>query len=153
MTISLRDQFEGVLKKAGWNVYLQRRNGDSFSDQLEFHTVRNNFGSTHGATSEAQEEEEGVAVTPDNVFYFKWDVNPGEGDRIYERFPNQVNNTAVWLIDYAQPFRGFKGEIIYWACGVTREYVNRVAASSVTPGAPAPTPGGSTPDILDGGVI
>ncbi len=122
--INLRQEFLNLLKEDGWNVYLQRRSSDDewgFSNILEKHLIRNRFASSASATRRAQEQDEGVSVSADNVFYFRWDVNPGEGDRIYEQFPNQATGQVVWLIDYSQPFRGTGGAIIYWVAGCTRE--------------------------------
>lgn len=127
MAINLRLEFESMLKSNGWNIFLQRRTSDgkpTYSTTLEKHTVRNRFASSASATGLARERAEGVNVEVDNVFYFKWDVNPGEGDRIYEEFPNQRTSTTVWLIDYAQPFRGVNGEIVYWVVGATREFTS-----------------------------
>jgi hypothetical protein len=162
MTINLRTEFLQVLKDSGWNIYLQRRTNDTgknqFTNTLEIHTVRNRFGSSSVATGLAREQPEGVGVSPDNIFYFKWDVNPGEGDRIYEEMPNQTSNTAVWLIDYAQPFRGFDGQIVYWICGCTREELpqnSTVGPGSGAGGTPLPSPPDpdSTDYVIDGGEV
>lgn len=153
MTLNLRKEFKNLLKEDGWNIYLQRRSGpgkNEFSNILEIHTVRDNFSSLVAAAHLKEEQEEGITVVPHNVFYFLWDVAPGEGDRIYEEFPNQADNATLWLIDYTKPFRGFGGEIIYWGCGVTREHENNSVRYQelYVP----PTPEEPEPDIpWDGG--
>lgn len=121
MTINLRNEFLQVLKTSGWNVYLQRKDKTTgkYPNKLEYHTVRNNFsGSLVGHRAE---DAEGVNSTSDNIFYFMHDVNPSVGDRIYEEMPNEKDNTQRWLVDWAQPFRGFSGEIVYWGVGVMED--------------------------------
>ena len=149
--INLRQEFLDVLRTSGWNVYLQRRTSDDewqFSNVLEKHTIRNRFASSSSATGLAREQMEGIEVAVDNVFYFKWDANPGEGDRIYEEFPNQQSKVAVWLIDYCQPFRGFGGQVIYWVAGCTRE--DTLKTSTAT--APPIIPLSGIPPLDSGGV-
>ncbi len=124
---SMRSQFEEILKKWGYNVYLQRRidpyNTDTaqFERALEKHTVRSTYPGKASLQNVAQEDMAGVNYNFDLVFYFKWDAEPRRGDRIYEENDGLPNDTARYIIDEALPMRGMAGQIIYWTVGATEE--------------------------------
>lgn len=137
----LRKVFEGIMHDWGTNVYLQRRiydNGEGiyslpppqakdsyFSKNLEKFTVRYVFaGRKTALTNVAEERPEGIVHTVNRVWYFPHFANPREGDRLYQADPRYVNKMETYLIDYAQPFRGWHGEIAYWETGGTRENPN-----------------------------
>lgn len=126
---SMRSQFEGILKKWGYNIYLQRRvdpyNTDTaqYERALEKHTVRSVYKGKASLETAAQEELEGVTHDFDLTFYFMWDANPKRGDRVYESTIEGVDHQVTYLIDVALPMRGIKGEIVYWIVGATEEKV------------------------------
>lgn len=118
-------QFNTILKRYGHNVYLQRRSETSagvvsYSDTLEVHTTRYSIYSPRNLPNARQEQMEGIVSTTERVYYFKPDVNPYEGDRIYEEEFRTLDGKSVWLVDQVTPMRGANGEIIYWAVGVTK---------------------------------
>jgi hypothetical protein len=67
-----------------------------------------------------QENIEGIVNSAERVYYFKFDVEPRERDRIYEYDPRLTKNQTVWTIDQAVPMRGAGGEVVYHAAGVSR---------------------------------
>jgi hypothetical protein len=119
----MRLEFEKILKNYGHDVFLQRRTqttGEtlSYSNNLEIHTTRYTLTNNRALTGSQQEMKEGIVNTSERVYYFKSDVNPYEGDRIYEQ--DQRVTQSVWVIDQAYPFRGENGQLIYWSVGATR---------------------------------
>lgn len=136
MGINMRSEFDKIIKNYGHNIYLQRRiysTGEGiyqippnlkeswYSDKLEKWTVRETFaGRKTALTDIAEERPEGIVHTVNRVWYFQWNSNPREGDRIYENDP-RFDGGEIYLIDYAQPFRGEHGKIIFWEVGGTRE--------------------------------
>lgn len=129
----LRQVVFRILRDYGHNVYLQRRGADvdvdqyrkaQYSNKLERHTVRHMHPSSVGLAGATQQAREGVETNVDRVYWFRWDVNPTEGDRIIDHKPEGNPPTLkqeAFLIDYAQPMRGNGGRIEYWSCGATRE--------------------------------
>lgn len=120
--IDLRKEFDSFLRKYGYNVYLQRRlpagtydTQLNYSNQLEIHTVR----SRPPGAGMADEEPEGITHSNMRIFYFRWDANPSEGDRIYELAENKT-----FIIADAEPKRGFKGRFEYWQVQANRESPN-----------------------------
>lgn len=116
-------EFEKILKGYGHDVFLQRRTQETgatlvYSDKLEVHTTRYTLTNNRALTGTQQEQKEGLLNTSERVYYFKSDVNPCEGDRIYEQDPRL--GQTVWVIDQAYPFRGENGLFIYWSVGATR---------------------------------
>lgn len=63
---------------------------------------------------------EGLTNTSQRTYYFLPDVNPYEGDRIYESEERTEDKQSIWSIDQVVGMRGVRGEIIYWIAGVTR---------------------------------
>lgn len=124
---SMRKAFDGILRQYGHNIYLQRVmdpfNGDkiTYKSQLEKHTVRYHSGSLGSLGSVAQEMPEGNKYDFDILYYFRHNVNPISGDRIYDNIEGYPNNTLIYIIDYVTPLRGEHGEIVYWAAGASRE--------------------------------
>lgn len=121
MALSPRGKMDQILKEWGHNVILQRRVDDEFVNTLERHTVRHMYPANRGLPQVAEEEPEGIVHNADMIYYFRYDANPAEGDRIYEEDPN---GKTTWLIDYSLPMRGRGGQIVYWVAGVTRENPN-----------------------------
>lgn len=128
----LRVEFEKLLSQYGSNVYLQRclnpMNNDNekprYEKKLEKHTVRiMNVLASRFLAGVSQESPEGLEYPTEMVFWFKWDVNPMVGDRVYENIPRYPNNQVLYELDYADPKRGLSGRIEFWACGATRKPV------------------------------
>lgn len=133
----LREEFDRLLLQWGQNVYLQRLNKpfaniptgqNAFSNKFEKHTVRTmNTSPSSGLANIESQEEEGVEYPTSMVFWFRWDVNPITGDRVYltvPRYPKGFN--PIYTLDFADPKYGAKGRIEFWAC----------AGSRVRPGGP-----------------
>lgn len=129
--IDLRANVDMILRNWGHNVLLQRgvarhgagpydlRANNGFADQLEKHTVTDRWPSRSSSLVGVKEERmEGLVSSVDKVYYFKWDANPNDGDRIYDGDPNGYR---VYLTEWALPMRGWKGRIEYWIVGATME--------------------------------
>jgi hypothetical protein len=120
--INLEKTFKKILSSWGHDVYIQRimANGN-YKDSLERVTTRNIY--TSGATNAklAQELDEGISVNSEVVYFFEASVNPKEGDRIYEKLPNNFNQQTIYVIDACSPRRGRGGKIVFWAVGATKE--------------------------------
>lgn len=137
MAIDVRSTIESTLRKYGHNVLLQRRirpedfhgpftlkDNRGYSEKLERHTVRRKYARTSRLSYNTVQNEEGWTHDPTQIYYFKWDANPAEGDRIYEEDPSQPNGYTTWLINGAFAERGRGGRIEFWICGVLRENPN-----------------------------
>ena len=127
---SMREDFDSILRQWGYNIYLQRkitpfmggRKDSDYRNELEKHTVRSRMaGSASSLAMDADEQTEGILVDSDVVFYFRHDVYPMAGDKVYESIERYPNDTVEYVIDTSFPMRGEKGKIIYWAVGATRE--------------------------------
>ncbi len=121
----MQSQFKGILAKYGHNVMLQRCSKDSdgritYSDELERHTTRFSVYNGRNLPNVQAESIEGITNTSGRVYYFLPEVNPYEGDRIYEQDSRAHDNQTVWALDSAVPMRGINGDIVYWWCGATR---------------------------------
>lgn len=126
----LRKSFDSILVKYGHNVFLQRRINEytdeapEFKNELERHTTRHMHPSSIGLAKLADEQIAGVAHDSEMVYWFRYDVLPAPGDRIYENIELYPNNLSVFTIDKSIPMRGKGGQIAFWACGVTQEEPN-----------------------------
>lgn len=117
--MSMKSDFEQIIRSYGHDIFLQRKNNDLYSETLEVHTVR--YDSAVGQLSNAQvEAEEGIVNTTIRQYYFLASSKPFEGDRIYEQEPEAPSGQSVWLIDATVPMRGENGSIVYYSCGTTR---------------------------------
>lgn len=132
--MDVRGTFSAVLRKWGHDIILQRKirpaansgifgleQNHGFTEKLERHTVRRRYARTARLPYNYNENPEGWTHDPTQIYYFKWDVNPGEGDRIYEEDPSQPGGYTTWLISEIFGERGKGGRIEYWICGVLRE--------------------------------
>lgn len=135
MPANLERALNGILRNWGHDVLLQRRtpDGKDWMKNLERHTVRHMYPSTRGLPQVMQERPEGLVHTVDMIYYFRADAKPREGDRIYESDERYNGHNCMncdppgqttWLIDYALAMRGKRGEVVFYACGVTREEPN-----------------------------
>jgi hypothetical protein len=115
--------FKKILREYGHDILLQRRISDNFlySQTFERITTRHFFPSAEALAQAQREDNEGVNTNVDLIFYFESEVNPKQGDRIYEESPSNINSPNLYLIDFAAPVRGRFGKIVYWIAGATRE--------------------------------
>ena len=121
----MQQNFANILKFYGHDVWLQRRTQTTdtkpaYSETLEKHTTRFSIYNSRGLASAQVENMEGLTNTSQRTYYFLPDVNPFEGDRIYESEERTEDRQSIWSIDQVVGMRGVRGEIIYWVAGVTR---------------------------------
>jgi hypothetical protein len=124
---SMRQEMDRILANYGHDVYLQRVDNTTtdyedirYYDELEIHTVRFSVTANRALPGMRQEMREGILNTAERIYYFRYDANPFEGDRIYEIEPRPKDRQIVWLIDGAVPMFGINGNLVYWVCGATR---------------------------------
>lgn len=128
----MRSDFEQILKEYGHDVYLQRKKPnedellekDEYFDNLEKHTARFSVGVHRNLPRAQAEQMEGLVNTTDRTYYFKHDVNPYEGDRIYDYLDRAPRDMEVWSVSASVGMRGANGQIIFWVAGVTRIHPN-----------------------------
>lgn len=134
MNIDLRATMQATLRRWGHDILLQRRvhpekfrgpfaleENEGYNERLERHTVRRRYARTARLPYNAVENDEGWTHDPTQIYYFKWDVNPGEGDRIYEHDEAVPNKYTTWLISEVFAERGLGGRVEFWTVGVLRE--------------------------------
>ena len=120
--IDLEKTFLNLLKKWGYDVLLQRKKANgNYEENLQLVTTRSVNQRGRFLAKATDEDDEGINVNSDIVYYFESLVNPGEGDRIYEMIPNIANKYTIYSIDTSSPIRGKGGKIIYWTVGATKE--------------------------------
>lgn len=121
--IDPKKAFRKILREWGHDILLQRRIDDNFnySDKFERVTTRHFFPSAETLAQTQREDSEGINTNVDLIFYFESEINPKQGDRIYEESPSNINDPNMYLIDFAAPVRGRLGVITYWIAGATRE--------------------------------
>lgn len=115
--------FRKILREWGHDVYLQRilSNGN-YSENLEKITTRQVGQSGMINTDSMSQNEEGINVIYDAVYYFEANVNPKEGDRIYEDISSKNHrNYSMYVIQAASLNRGRGGKNVFWSVGVKRE--------------------------------
>lgn len=115
--------FHKILREYGYNILLQRRVSNDFlySETLERYTTRSRIPRVSELSHAQDEANEGVTADVDLIFYFEANVNPKQGDRIYEENPSAIENSNIYLIDYAMAIRGRLGKIVYWIVGASKE--------------------------------
>jgi len=115
--------FKKILREWGHDILLQRRMSDDFiySPTFERITTRHFFPSAETLSQIKKEDNEGVTTSVDLIFYFEAEVNPKEGDRIYEDSDNNLNGPSIYIVDYAAAVRGRFGLVVYWIVGASRE--------------------------------
>lgn len=134
MSIDLRSVFERILREWGHDVYLQKvanfgepnaapryTTDDQGRHVLEKHTTRHTYPGARALGNILTEEIEGMLTDYEVIYYFKHDVNPRTGDRIYENIVRYPNNLVTFIVDTAIPMRGKGGRIEFWATGATKE--------------------------------
>lgn len=121
----MKSEFEGILKRYGHDIFLQRRSQSmdsevSFSNSLEIHTVRYSVANSRSIMNKGQEMIEGLLSTSERIYFFRESAQPFDGDRIYEQDPRTTSKQTVWSIDTVVGLRGIAGEIVYYAAAATR---------------------------------
>lgn len=128
--MDLRAVIDNILKKWGHNILLQRRVSpwDSedvvYLNQMERHTVRRMHPSSTYLASLNEESKTGLVADAEFVYWFRWNANPGKGDRIYQFDSTLPNSQEIFQIDKPVAVRGRNGRIEYWVCGATQEEPN-----------------------------
>lgn len=112
-----------ILRQWGHDVYIQRVLGNgNHSAQFERVTTRQVGQSGISNANSSSETQEGILTNYDAVYYFEENINPKEGDRIYENYSFKVSkNYTIFRIDAVTANRGRFGKINYWTVGATRE--------------------------------
>jgi len=120
--INTKKSFNKILREWGHDVYIQRilPNGNH-SNKFERVTTRQVGQSGFTNSDSVQEQQEGLIVNYDAVYYFAGEINPKEGDRIYENYSTRSKNYSLFKMDAVSPVRGRLGKIEYWIVGATRE--------------------------------
>ena len=123
--MTIRSEFEQIIKEYGHNVYLQRskveEDGEiTYSDKLEKHTTRFSVGVHRNLPRSQEEAMEGILNSTDRTYYFAAGVKPFEGDRVYDYLDRAPEDQEVWLINATVGLRGEDGRICFWAAGVSR---------------------------------
>lgn len=127
MARDLRKVFDRIMKGYGHDILLQRRINDykeqdpEFAEELELVTVRHVYPSNKGLPTVAEEQIEGISHDSELIYYFRWDCNPAQGDRIYENVELYPRNQIIYLVDFALPMRYIGGRIEYWVVGASQE--------------------------------
>jgi len=123
----MRQEFDTILANYGHDIYLQRvihtdNNYDElvYDETLEIHTVRFSVTANRALPGMRQEHLEGILNTAERIYYFRYDANPFENDRVYEIEPRPNDRQIVWLIDGVVPMYGINGNLVYWVTGCTR---------------------------------
>lgn len=121
--INIKKVFARTLRDWGHDILLQRRMSDDFvyNDILERHTTRSVYAKSFALANSKEEVPEGVITNSELVYYFKSEVKPKPGDRIYEESYNSLEDTIIYLIDDVYGVRGKRGEVNYWIVGATKE--------------------------------
>ena len=117
----MKEEFDQILKDYGHKVYLQRKIQDSdgddvYSNEFEIHLTR--YTVNQNLSTIQTEEVVGIVDTSERLYYFRSEVHPFEGDRIYEYDPRVVQ--TVWEMDAVTMMRGLGGQLEYYTAGVTR---------------------------------
>lgn len=134
MSIDLRNVFDNILRQWGHDVFLHRvvnpkapydvpryaQNSEG-APVLERHTTRHTYPGSRALGSIAQEEIEGVLHDYEYIYYFRHNVEPRSGDRIYDELGERDGGDVMYTVDMAIPMRGRGGRIEFWAAGVTSD--------------------------------
>lgn len=124
--MSMRSEFDAILRQYGHDIILQRRDQSSddkepkYFPKLEKHKTRFSIYNNRGLANSQTEQMEGLLNTTNRAYYFKADVCPYEGDLIYETDYRSEDKQTIWVIEQAVPEHGEKGSLVYWAVGATR---------------------------------
>jgi len=113
-----------LLREYGHDVYIQRilPNGNYFNEFEKVTTRYVGKSAMRMIRDQLDEYVEGVNINYDATYYFETNVNPKEGDRIYENYSMKTNsNYTSYIVQGATAVRGRLGKIQYWITGCRRE--------------------------------
>lgn len=121
--INVQRTFKNILRQWGHDVYIQRKlNNGNYSEKYELITVRAVPQSGIKNAKSLTEDDNGLYLQYDSVYYCEPDILPKEGDRLYEDYSSQINVAqSRFLIEAVTPVRGRGGKVEYWVIGATRE--------------------------------
>lgn len=113
--------FKKILKEWGHDVLIQRRLSDDgmYSSKFEKVTTRSVTSARYLASTK-DEQNEGVFVNSDRVYYFESAIRPNPGDRIYEESESSLEDYILYGIEECYPVRGRGGKIDFWTVGATK---------------------------------
>lgn len=115
--------FRKILRDWGHDIHLQRMlpNGNH-NNEFEKVTTRQ-VGQSGSMNAKASDQyDEGISTNFEFVYYFEGNVNPKEGDRIYEDMTMKNSRSySIFTIQAVTPVRGKFGKIVYWIAGASRE--------------------------------
>ena len=126
--MNLKKEFEGILKKYGHNVYIQRRTIGKgigpyrkaeykYHEQLEKWTCYRRplrAGATASADGFMKLEDEGLITNYDMCFYFQPESQIKTSDRILEDTPEGITKRQMFLVKKSIPYY-LGAELIYFA--------------------------------------
>ena len=121
--IDAKKSLRKIMREWGHDVYIQRilENGNH-SNSLEKVTTRQVGQSGITNTLASKEQVDGLIVKYDAVYYFESEINPKEGDRIYENYSMKNHkNYTMYKINAVSAVRGKLGKIVFWVVGASRE--------------------------------
>lgn len=121
--INERKSIRKILRDWGHDVHIQRilPNGNH-SDRFEKVTTRQVGQSGTSNALSTRDYDDGLFTRYDAVYYFEHDINPKEGDRIYEDYSTKPGKQkTIYRIEAVSATRGKMGKIAFWVVGVSRE--------------------------------
>lgn len=121
--IDAKVSFRKIMREWGHDVHLQKilPNGNH-SNKFEKVTTRHANQSGITNTIAVQEQPDGLVTKYDAVYYFEAEINPKEGDRIYENYSMKASkNYTMFKVDAVSAVRGKFGKIVFWTVGASRE--------------------------------
>jgi hypothetical protein len=121
--IDVKRSIRKILREWGHDVYIQRilPNGNH---SLKFERVTTRAVGQSGITNSTSTSslDEGLLKKYDMVYYFESEVNPKEGDRVYENYSMKSHkNYTMFRIEAVSATRGKFGKIVFWVVGASRE--------------------------------
>lgn len=127
--MDLRKEFDAILKGYGHHIFLRRVDNPfegneevRYRNVLEKHTVRHMISGSATLMFQQNEEAGGLIFGSDVIYYFRWNVNPGPQDQIYENLDLPPEDRKIYSIDQVMPMRGDGGRVEYWVAGATKIY-------------------------------
>lgn len=115
----LRKTMDDILRKYGVNVLLKKADPGTGS-QWQIHTVRSMIPGSSGLANVQQEGIPGRMYDVDKVYYFRHTAKPEIADEILEPYGRGMFDIQHFLIEWAEPMKGWGGRIEFWTVGVTR---------------------------------
>lgn len=121
--IDAKRSLRKIMRDWGHDIYLQRiLNNGNHSNNLERVTTRQVGQSGISNTLATKEQIDGFITKYDAVYYFEAEINPKEGDRIYENYSMKTHkNFTMFRINAVSAVRGKLGKVVFWVVGASRE--------------------------------